>query len=162
MRRAAALGALVALAVTGCGSGGGEPGGSTSAPAVPSTSATPSSSSPTTSPAPTSAPPSPTSSAATPSASSTTPRRAGTAPGSEVARQLEAHLRKTAPGSRADTVRCAPIPRYVGARVGCSAQVDGQRVSYEARVTSVDGERVFAAFRRIGEPSAAIPARPTT
>lgn len=138
MRRAAALGALVALAVTGCGSGGGEPGGSTSAP------------------------PSPTSSAATPSASSTTPRRAGTAPGSEVARQLEAHLRKTAPGSRADTVRCAPIPRYVGAQVGCSAQVDGQRVSYEARVTSVDGERVFATFRRIGEPSAAIPARPTT
>lgn len=164
MRRAAALGALVALTVTGCGNGGGggEPGGSTSAPAPSSTSPSPTKPSETSDPSQPSAtgetsdPGDPTGSASTP------PRRAGTAPGSQVARQLEAHLRKTAPGSRADTLRCTPIPRYVGADSGCSATVDGERVSYEARVVSVDGDRVSVTFQRIGAPSASIPARPTT
>lgn len=164
MRRAAALGALVALTVTGCGNGGGggEPGGSTSAPAPSSTSPSATKPSETSDPSQRSAtgetsdPGDPTGSASTP------PRRAGTAPGSQVARQLEAHLRKTAPGSRADTLRCTPIPRYVGADSGCSATVDGERVSYEARVVSVDGDRVSVTFQRIGAPSASIPARPTT
>ncbi|CAG7573474.1 hypothetical protein FB554_1632 [Barrientosiimonas humi] len=161
MRRAAALGALVALTVTGCGNGGGggEPGGSTSAPAPSSTSPSPTKPSETSDPSQRSAtgdPGDPTGSASTP------PRRAGTAPGSQVARQLEAHLRKTAPGSRADTLRCTPIPRYVGADSGCSATVDGERVSYEARVVSVDGDRVSVTFQRIGAPSASIPVRPTT
>ncbi|BDZ58396.1 hypothetical protein [Barrientosiimonas endolithica] len=170
MRRAAALGALVALTVTGCGNGGGggEPGGSTSAPAPSSTSPSATKPSETSDPSETSetGDPSETSETGDPSdatgSASTPPRRAGTAPGSQVARQLEAHLRKTAPGSRADTLRCTPIPRYVGADSGCSATVDGERVSYEARVVSVDGDRVSVTFQRIGAPSASIPARPTT
>lgn len=167
MRRAAALGALVALTVTGCGNGGGggEPGGSTSAPAPSSTSPSPTKPSETSDPSQPSQP-SETSETGDPSeptgSASTPPRRAGTAPGSQVARQLEAHLRKTAPGSRADTLRCTPIPRYVGADSGCSATVDGERVSYEARVVSGDGDRVSVTFQRIGAPSASIPARPTT
>lgn len=164
MRRAAALGALVALTVTGCGNGGGggEPGGSTSAPAPSSTSPSPTKPSETSDPSQPSATGEPSDPSDATGSASTPPRRAGTAPGSQVARQLEAHLRKTAPGSRADTLRCTPIPRYVGADSGCSATVDGERVNYEARVVSVDGDRVSVTFQRIGAPSASIPARPTT
>ncbi|WP_392426269.1 hypothetical protein [Barrientosiimonas humi] len=164
MRRAAALGALVALTVTGCGNGGGggEPGGSTSAPGPSSTSPSPTKPSETSDPSQPSATGEPSDPSDATGSASTPPRRAGTAPGSQVARQLEAHLRKTAPGSRADTLRCTPIPRYVGADSGCSATVDGERVSYEARVVSVDGDRVSVTFQRIGAPSASIPVRPTT